>query len=215
MDRTLLFLINSAWTSPALDRFMAIVTDFNVWLWPTILLMVLVWIKGGFRARAFVIIATLAVAVNDGIIARTLKRMTDRPRPHQMLNDVRQIELARGRIGLLAVAKPLRIKRSRAATGRVDGRSFPSSHTMNAFAVAIVCAFFYRRRAWPAFVAAFLVGYSRIYTGSHWPSDVLISIVISTGTTLLVLALCEALWPLLAQRTAPRLLVRHPTLLPR
>jgi undecaprenyl-diphosphatase len=214
MDRTLFFLINSKWTSPALDRFMAIVTDFNVWLFPTLILLVLVWSKGGFRARAFIIIATLVVAVNDGIIARTLKRITDRPRPHQILNDARQIELARGRIGLLVLGKPLRIKSSRAAQGRIDGRSFPSSHTMNAFSVATVCAIFYRRRGWLAFLPALLVGYSRIYTGSHWPSDVLISIVLALGTTFLLVALCQALWPPLARRLAPGLLAQQPALIP-
>jgi len=215
MDRTFFFLINSQWTHPALDRFMAVLTDFNVWLFPTIVLMVWVWIKGGFRARAFIIMATLVVAVNDGIIARTLKRMTDRPRPHQMLNDVRQIELARGRIALLAIAKPLRIKASRAAQGHVEGRSFPSAHTINAFSVATVCALFYRRRGRLAFVPAALVGYSRIYTGAHWPSDVAISVLIACGMTCLLVALCEALWPVLAQRFAPQILVGHPSLLPR
>jgi undecaprenyl-diphosphatase len=130
------------------------------------------------------------------------------------LNDARQIELARGRIGLLVLGKPLRIKSSRAAQGRIDGRSFPSSHTMNAFSVATVCAIFYRRRGWLAFLPALLVGYSRIYTGSHWPSDVLISIVLALGTTFLLVALSQALWPPLARRLAPGLLAQQPALIP-
>jgi undecaprenyl-diphosphatase len=214
MDRTLFFLINRAWTHPALDRFMAVVTDFNVWLVPTLLLMVAIWIKGGFRARAFVVMATLVVAVNDGIIARTLKRMTDRPRPHQMLNGVRQVELGRARFGPIAAAKPVRIKWSHAAIGAVDGRSFPSAHTMNSFSVAVVCTLFYRRRAWATFIPAALVGYSRIYTGSHWPSDVVISVVLACGMTFILVACCEALWPVVGARFAPALLARHPTLLP-
>ena len=215
MDRTLFFLINREWTNPALDRFMAVLTDFNVWFVPTLVLMVAVWLKGRFRARAFLVMAALAVGVNDGIIARTLKRMTDRPRPHQMLAGVRQVELGRDTVGLLRVSQPLRIKASKAATRPVAGRSFPSGHTINSFSVAFVCIAFYRRRAWLTLIPAALVGYSRIYTGSHWPTDVAISVLIAFGMTCLLIALSEWLWPHIAARFAPHLLEKHPTLVPR
>ena len=61
--------------------------------------------------------------------------------------------------------------------GRViTGRgSFPSGHTMGAFAIATVFAERYRRHRWVPWVAyglAGLVGFSRVSLQSHFPSDV-------------------------------------------
>src|SRR6185436_8471603 len=127
-------------------------------------------VKGSFRMRAFLVIAGVAVGVNDGIVSKTLKRLVDRPRPHQSHSDVRMVELAKAKPRLLALAQPAKVKLSRTSLDDVEGRSFPSSHTMNTLAVAVVGAAFFGWRAWPLFAVAFTVSYSRIYTGSHWPS---------------------------------------------
>lgn len=50
--------------------------------------------------------------------------------------------------------------------------SFPSVHTMAAFAVAILVGRRHRRWFWPLLILATLMGYSRIYLGDHFPLDV-------------------------------------------
>jgi undecaprenyl-diphosphatase len=214
MDQKLLFFINREWTNPALDRFMALLSSFDAWIPPLVVLVALLLWRGGFRARAFVLVAALSVGINDGLISRTLKHLVDRPRPHQSVNDVRQVDLAKATPRFLAVAKPPKIKYSRAAgLEDVEGRSFPSSHTVNTTAVALVAACFYRRRGWLAFIPALLVGYSRIYTGSHWPSDVVTSIFLGLGSTLLLLCGLEWLWRKHGGRFLPAIHDQHPTLL--
>ena len=214
MDQKLLFLINRQWTSPAMDYIMATASSFDAWVPPLILLIGLLLWRGGFRARAFVLSAALIVGINDGLISRTIKHVVDRPRPHQSIAEVRQVDLAKGHPRLLALAKPLNIKYSQPAEGDVQGRSFPSSHTINTMSVALVTACFYRRRGWLAFLPAMIVAWSRIYTGSHWPSDVLTSIFLGLGATLLLLCGLEWLWRKMGAQFLPALHREHPQLLP-
>ena len=52
--------------------------------------------------------------------------------------------------------------------------SFPASAAMLSFAVAGVIAYFYSGwKRWAALAAAALIGYSRVYVGVHFPSDVI------------------------------------------
>ena len=197
-----------------MDYIMALASSFDAWVPPLILLIGLLLWRGGFRARAFVLTAALIVGINDGLISRTIKHLVDRPRPHQSIAEVRQVDLAKGRPRLLALAKPLNIKYSQPADGDVQGRSFPSSHTINTFSVALVTACFYRRRGWLAFLPAMIVAWSRIYTGSHWPSDVLTSIFLGLGATLLLLCGLEWVWRKLGAQFLPAVHREHPHLLP-
>lgn len=57
--------------------------------------------------------------------------------------------------------------------------SFPSSHAANAFTVAAVVARRWRRAAVPLWLAAALVGYSRMLLDRHWASDVLGSLALA------------------------------------
>lgn len=59
--------------------------------------------------------------------------------------------------------------------------SFPSGHTADAFAVVCALSLMANRHKWAAcalWAWAFLVGYSRLALGVHYPSDVLASILI-------------------------------------
>jgi undecaprenyl-diphosphatase len=215
MDQQLLFLINREWTSPWADVFMAAVTSWAVWIPFTVIAAVVLIVRGRFRMRAFIVCALLVVAVNDAIVARTLKRAVDRPRPHQAMSDVRIVDLAKATPRILAVFKdkPVKVKMSRQELGDVDGRSFPSSHTMNTFSVAFVAlCIFGARAAWLLGIAA-LVSYSRIYVGVHFPSDVITSIFLAGGTTLLLMAGLDALWRRRGARWLPEVHARHPRLL--
>ena len=71
--------------------------------------------------------------------------------------------------------------------------SFPSGHSTAAFACATVIAWRAPRFAFPAFVLAGAIAWSRVYVGVHWPLDVLggsaLGILLATALLMLVGAL--------------------------
>jgi membrane-associated phospholipid phosphatase len=74
------------------------------------------------------------------------------------------------------------------SSGKSNSPSFPSGHTSVAFASATSLYMAYPKWyvAVPAFTYAASVGYSRMYLGKHYPSDVLAGAVIGAGSSWLM-----------------------------
>lgn len=207
MDQTLFHLINERWTSPALDLFMAAVSNVEIWKPVLIALVLYALVFMGFKGRAFIFCLAITLLFTEQLLVRTLKSAIDRRRPKQV-QAVRMVQLERTDPEFMTLFKKPEIRFSDQTDRTTSGPSFPSGHVTDNVIIGIFCALFFRR-GWLYFIVTAAVAYSRIYLGAHWPSDVLATTFMAAGVALLFAALLEFLWRTFAPRWMPRLFARH------
>src|SRR5438552_11666888 len=211
MDQSLFPLINQQWTSPFLDLFMAAVSDSEIWRPLFIAVGVVALFVDGFKTRAFVICLALSLLIG-AFVTSGLKSAVDRRRPKQV-QSVRMVQLQKAHPKFLTLLKRPTIRFSDSSDRNQSGPSFPSGHVENNSIIAVFCTLFYRRRGWLYWFVTAAVGYSRIYLGSHWPSDVIATVFLGIGESLLLLAVFELVWRAVARKLVPQLFASHSSLI--
>ena len=211
MDQSIFHFINQQWTSPALDLCMAALSDSAIWEPLFIAIGVSALVFGGFRARTFVTCLGLSLLITNPLIG-VLKSAVDRHRPKHV-QTVRMVELQKADPKFLALFKKPIIRFSDSSDRNRSGPSFPSGHVMNNSVIAVFCTLFYRRRGWLYWFVTLAVGYSRIYLGAHWPSDIISTLFLAIGEALLLLGLFELIWRSAGRKWMPQLFARYPSLI--
>jgi undecaprenyl-diphosphatase len=213
MDEAISHLINQQWTNPALDLFMAVMSDSEIWKPLLILIALLALIFGRFKARACLLCLLLTLLIAEQVTG-FLKTAVDRRRPKQ-IETVRMVELAKVKPAFLKIFHKPAIRFSDESDRNLSrsGPSFPSGHTTDNTVIAMCLTLFYPRRGWLYWIVTAVIAYSRIYLGAHWPSDVLGTFFLAVGETLVILGLFELLWRWAAPRWLPAVYQNHPSLL--
>jgi len=211
MDQALFHVINQQWTNPVLDLFMAAISNVEIWKPVFLLVGLALLIFGRFNGRVFVICLLFSLSVAEPV-TNLLKTAIHRHRPKQV-QVVRLVQLQRTHPAFLTLFKKPAIRYSGPEDRNRSGPSFPSGHVTNNTVIAVCCTFFFRRRGWLYWIVTAAVGYSRIYLGAHWPSDVVATLFLAGGETVLLLAAIEFLWRRFGPASMPEVYQRHPSLL--
>src|SRR5207244_9379891 len=106
------YLSNKQSTSAALDLFMAVLRDSEIWKPLLIAIGLGALFFGGFKARAFVICLALSLLIAE-LFTGVLKSAIDRHRPKQV-ESARMVELQKGRPKFMSLFKKRNIQIGRA-----------------------------------------------------------------------------------------------------
>ena len=190
---------------------MAVLSDSEFWKPFLVVIAISALFFGGFKTRAFVVTLLLSLLIAE-LFTGLLKSAVDRRRPKEV-QSARMIGLQKAHPKFMTLFKKPTIRYSNQSDRNRSGPSFPSGHVTNNTVTAVYCTLFYRRRGWLYWIVTAAVGYSRIYLGAHWPSDVIATLFLAIGEALLILGLFELIWKKAARKWAPNIYARHSSLL--
>lgn len=180
IDTSVLLFINRTLANPVGDILWPLITGYDKLLPVRIILACaivgLVW-KGGKTGRTVVVLLIPVLFLGDKLNSEILKEIIDRSRP---CHEVDGMPVVQG-LHLLVHCGP--------------GRSLPSSHAVNNFAVAFLFAHFYPKYRWAFFGWGGLVALSRPAVGVHYPSDAVAGALVGIGVSALVIILYRKMEP--------------------
>jgi undecaprenyl-diphosphatase len=180
IDVSLFYLVNRSGQNVFFDIFMPFVSNIKNFYLPITISLIFFIIRRSAKTRTVAIAIVLLIGISEWVSSGLLKPIFDRTRPYHSLSRVHLYD---------RMFKTWSITPELKETIRGESLSMPSSHATNIFTAALFLSFYFRK-LWPVFyLIAFLVGYSRVYLGVHFPLDVCVGAMVGTLCGL------SMLWP--------------------
>lgn len=159
-DISLLHFINSKLRCKLLDKIMPIITFFGSATFCAIFVVMTI-ISRNKDVKNLGVITSFSIIVSSGI-THFIKRVKNRIRPYINIPGI-----VVNKIG-------------------VDDYSFPSGHTTAAFSIGMSIALKFTGLATVSLILAALVGFSRIYLGVHYPTDVGAGVFVGSASAVFI-----------------------------
>ena len=166
----LFYLINNGCANPAFDVIMPHLSDCGGFVTLLVICVLAILVLRHYKRQRYLEIAKMCLyaLVLSGVIAACLKLAYHSPRPFTVLENVRQLTIP------------------------TEPNSFPSGHTSSTFSVVSVLVWTLRENKVVVCLLvlfAFLLAFSRIYVGVHYPFDVLVGAIVGVSSGAVVLKL--------------------------
>ena len=166
IDHNLFHYINGNLSNSFFDWFMPFVTNQNNWILPLLVLIYWLLFRGEKRGRITFVILIVTVVLIDAVAAQIIKPMIGRIRPSHAIPEMINLLVPPG--------------------GKF---SFVSNHSANAFGLSVILGYFYPPWKWKVTGLAFIIAFSRVYVGVHYPADVFFGALFGYGTAWVILSL--------------------------
>ncbi len=154
IDVKIFYFLNHTIANPLTDKFFTFITLLNHWVLVYIILLGILWVKGGKLGKLSVIGILFTILISDQLSSHLLKNLIQRVRPCNALTDVKTLVPC------------------------LSSYSMPSSHAVNNFAAAAFFSGFFPRYKKLLYTVATLIALSRPIVGVHYPSDILVGAAI-------------------------------------
>ena len=165
-DHNLFHYINGNLSNSFFDWFMPFVTNQNNWILPLLVLIYWLLFRGEKRGRITFVILIVTVVLIDAVAAQIIKPMIGRIRPSHAIPEMINLLVPPG--------------------GKF---SFVSNHSANAFGLSVILGYFYPPWKWKVTGLAFIIAFSRVYVGVHYPADIFFGALFGYGTAWVILSL--------------------------
>lgn len=177
-DLNLLFLINQQGHSGILNPVMLLVSDsLFLFAFGLVASIIAMW---RYKVSLTVVLGLGLTLIASSQVCDFAKKETNRVRPYHSIG------------GTWFHDDGTWKQRPENATPRSGGSSYPSGHSANAAAAALFLYLAFRKKI--VWLLPLLIGYSRIYLGKHFPSDVVAGWALGIAVASILVPLYPALW---------------------
>lgn len=135
--------LRETWLTPIMTFITSLGNAGAIWIFLSLILL----IRPNTRRCGMAMLTALLLGLLIGNAG--LKNIIARPRPFAAYPDIMPLVMP------------------------IDPFSFPSGHTLSSFCAASACFAYHKKAGAACGVLALLIGFSRLYVGVHYPSDVL------------------------------------------